>query len=80
MVVKEESKGDRCPECNGTGTIISGMFEVECDNCSGTGFVNSPNACKGCRGSGKIILTDASGIGLEIKCDYCNGSGLEPRE
>ncbi|MBD3244968.1 MAG: hypothetical protein GF335_03170 [Candidatus Moranbacteria bacterium] len=77
----KELKGDRCPKCNGSGSVIAdvGGFhaEVDCPDCAGTGLVNSPNACKKCKGSGSVIV-DAGGFNVEATCEHCNGSGLEP--
>ncbi|MFC1644566.1 zinc finger domain-containing protein [Patescibacteria group bacterium] len=76
----QELTGDRCPSCNGSGTIIAdcGGFsaQVSCPDCAGTGLINSPNACKECKGSGTVIAN--MGFAVEVNCERCNGSGLEP--
>jgi DnaJ-class molecular chaperone len=79
--VHPELKGDRCTECNGSGTVIADFgfkVEVDCPDCNGTGLVNSPNACIECRGKGTGIV-DFGGLKVETNCDHCNGSGLEPK-
>lgn len=68
-------KGDTCPKCNGSGTVIAGFFEATCEECNGTGLVNSPNACEKCKGAGKYV---AESIATEVTCEACNGSGLKP--
>jgi len=77
-----ELKGDRCPRCNGSGNVMldaGGFFvEASCPDCRGTGLVNSPNACKKCKGSGSIYVTIGKNLKAEATCDHCNGSGLEP--
>jgi len=81
LAAKEEKmtniklKGNRCPTCNGRGTIIKNPFEVDCPKCNGTGLVNIANACKKCGGSGSIILPE---LAMETDCPRCNGTGLEP--
>lgn len=79
MPMLEQLTGDCCPKCNGSRTVIVGtrgsiMAEVSCDECAGTGVVNSPNACKKCRGCGNNVV-----LNIETRCDQCNGSGLEPK-
>lgn len=81
--MSERLIGDRCPKCKGSTTIpgsVGGVsVEVGCDACAGTGVVNSPNACKKCRGSGSIIAHFAGGLNVEAICDHCMGSGLKPK-
>jgi len=78
-MVHKEIKGDCCPKCNGSGTVVAEMgwfyAEVDCPDCAGTGLVNSPNACKECKGAGTVIV----GLYDETVCGRCNGSGLEPK-
>lgn len=69
--------GDRCAECNGSGTIFAGIFEVDCPDCVGTGLINSPNACTECKGSGTQIA-NAGGFRMEADCTTCKGRGLKP--
>ena len=76
-----ELTGDRCPNCNGSGSVIAtcGAFrvQVDCEDCAGTGLINSPNGCKECKGKGTIIVK-AGFMNVESICEHCNGSGLEP--
>jgi DnaJ-class molecular chaperone len=85
-----ELKGDRCPDCNGSGSKIMvvaiyqdegpAQTRVYCYDCRGTGLVNSPNACKKCKGSGYRIVRDVDNADkfVSATCGHCNGSGLEP--
>ena len=73
-------RGDVCPKCNASGSIFveipgMGKFEIDCDECNGTGIVNSPDACTKCKGSGVVVVN--IGFNIEATCDRCNGSGLE---
>lgn len=86
MANHPELKGDRCPDCNGKGTVFKPLgvstgktisVEVDCTTCHGTGLVNSPNACKVCYGS-RTQLVDFLGLKAEACCGHCKGSGLEP--
>lgn len=76
-----ELKGDRCKKCNGSGHVLvdAGGFYIQatCDECRGTGLVNSPNACTECKGSGSVIV-NMGGLNIQASCEHCNGSGLEP--
>lgn len=78
-----ELTGDRCTNCNGTGTVIANFgglnAQVACPECAGTGLVNSPNACTVCKGSGTVIVY-MGGLNVQASCDHCNGSGLEPKK
>lgn len=76
--------GDRCLECDGTGTRIAILLDVDnvrisvdCPTCHGTGLINSPNACSICHGA-RNITVDFGGIKIAVGCDHCNSSGLEP--
>ncbi|NHK32879.1 MAG: phosphoesterase [Asgard group archaeon] len=65
----------KCQTCNGTGKEI--ISEKSCSDCKGLGSTkivlssygskNDDNACKTCKGEGKIIKSK--------KCSVCNGSG-----
>ena len=81
----EELIGDRCPKCNGSKTMVVGVVdmkglsvEIDCDECNGTGIVNSPNACTVCHGK-KTVTVDMGGFMAEVGCEHCQGFGLEPK-
>lgn len=38
MAEKETRKGNKCPECKGTGYIVLLISRSECRDCSGTGI------------------------------------------
>lgn len=69
--------GDRCSECNGSGDKLFDFIWGDCPTCNGTGLVNSPNACTKCKGKGTFVPEE---FPIEMDCDHCNGSGLEPIE
>ena len=78
----EELIGDRCPKCNGSKTMVvktSGFgVEIDCDECNGTGVVNSPNACTVYHDK-KTVVAGMGGFMAEVGCEHCQGSGLEPK-
>lgn len=60
----------KCPECDGSGTRL-GSAKQACYECGGTGqktggFLNLPQPCPRCRGTGQININP---------CGRCQGSG-----
>ncbi len=55
-----------CPNCHGTGTIISHNTET-CPVCHGEGEVTTTNTCPVCHGSGETTVWQS--------CTHCGGDG-----
>lgn len=51
----------------------------ECDACEGTGIGSEREryvSCHRCHGACSIMTPVAPGISIQMKCEYCNGSGM----
>jgi DnaJ-class molecular chaperone len=78
---------DSCPHCDGRGWInkytqdqqtqTSGMYQVTCTECDGTGKVQPkpPEVCPECRGTGRIVPDFEHAPNDSVTCPTCGGSG-----
>jgi molecular chaperone DnaJ len=62
-----------CPICKGSGLKKQGFYEIICNNCSGTGVVNT-SSCSLCKGSGAI--EDTTQLTIDIPAGVGEGNNL----
>lgn len=79
-IFKKGVKGTLCPFCQGKKKMWSLFIEknetmlVDCPICEGRGFVDHPNACYKCHGTGTETGDMMYGP-AEVECRACHGTG-----